>query len=142
MKVCAVLLLAFCGHARAQQSTSDAGPSLVEFLAQERAARTSARVRVFVEADVDLKFEVQSYFGRELRALGDVQTVDDHQDYDVLILAQWMLSRAGELRGVAISFVAATVPAARSRTAAPDTSRSSICDQAQGTVSANFVTSS
>src|SRR5712692_10044773 len=110
MKLCTVLLLAFCGPACAQQSTPAAEPSFDEFLANDRAARMPARVRVSLHAkdDKDLESQIRSYIGRELRSLRDVVLVDADPDYDLLILAMQVdlpVPPGPDLREVVISWV-------------------------------------
>lgn len=68
-------------------------------------SKFSARVKVNVMGDANIKGTVSSYFHRELRSLGDVEIVDKDPEWTLDVLAMELKLTGGATTGVAISTV-------------------------------------
>ncbi|WJW76086.1 hypothetical protein QVG61_03055 [Thiohalobacter sp. IOR34] len=73
--------------------------------AQGSANQFSAKVKVTVSADDNIKGQVESYIKRELRSLQDVTLVDEGADWELSILAMEVSTKGGYTSGVILSVV-------------------------------------
>lgn len=79
--------------------------SLPSHAADTSNLRFSARVKVTITADENIKPSLSSYLNRELRSLSDVELVDNNPEWEMNVLATEVKTVGGYKSGVVISTV-------------------------------------
>lgn len=77
--------------------------AIMLLLAQSANSMTTARVRLTVAGDENLKGEVKSYLSRELRSLNDILITDENLDYELRVIAMNASTTAQRDVGIILS---------------------------------------
>ena len=79
--------------------------SVTAYAADTSRSKFSAKVKVSVTAEGNIKNRVSSYLNRELRALNDVELVETNPEWEISVIAMELKSVGGTKTGFALSTV-------------------------------------